>query len=258
MYNLDEEKFIEIFTDLVVNDEIIPYEERYFPMIREKLNQGQIDNFKSLLQKKAVILGDDKFYDWYDNLTFDQLEQKDIDRYKLPESKIIIKISLINELAIDMCNAIKEAYQGLIPKIKNTNLNAYYVINGGGFRFCIFSKALKLTTNEKQTAVKAFKSLKNNWKEITDKFNQKSGEDGVHVNFAATSSDNTKSNKADYNRGGLVVGATFEWSIDFDAMDSDNNSVNIFYKNKNKVEKSILKQLFYILPDEEVYYKDEF
>lgn len=108
--NINEKKFVEVFVDMVEGNKIISsssnLEERY-----DKCDIGEyIHQWEDFLFDKMDEMSEEEFEDWFNDITFDSIEERDLEKYHLPTDKILIESAFGQETMRKFCECVRHAY----------------------------------------------------------------------------------------------------------------------------------------------------
>lgn len=239
---LDADRFFEIYVKLKQNDRLIPYESSYYNYIINNIDESILSNWSRYLHKKADEISPDDFCDWYDELTFDTIDYKDIEKYHLPES--IIEIPISNDINFvyaahkilsdwyDNCIVTTKDMANVAITFNSTIIAAKYDFFTGYNRevFNTVSESFKIALKALQAEVK--------------KFNEDQGKHGVHIECVHIARAKDSSTKAFTNKNGKIIKSELARDISISLED-------LFYSyNKQPAEYEYVKNFFNIIHDE--------
>jgi len=113
MNTLDKMKFITIFVDVIKYDKKVPCSMSEVDAIIPLIKEDYLNNWEKYLYHQSGLPefeDEDAWDDWYDNLDFEDLDERDIRRYDLPTDKIQVELENSNILMSNIHKVVKEFF----------------------------------------------------------------------------------------------------------------------------------------------------
>lgn len=127
--NVNEVKFVDVFVDLIENGKVASnsnnIEERY-EKLDSKLLDDAMPSFEDYLFDKMDEMSEEEYDEWLERLNFEDIEEKDLIKYHLPEEKIKIEIVPGTNFAKNVLETIQSTYNDALSIYKS------YISQGNG------------------------------------------------------------------------------------------------------------------------------
>ena len=197
MFTKTEKKFVDVFITLIQNGSEVKYDDSMNDAIKVNPAFDHYEAFKLFVSTKKTEMHQEAFEQWYENLTFDEINPSEKDFFNLPETKIVITIGAFEKLVNDMVTRTKELAEKVRPYCKpvnsKSNVKAYFEFNDStGLYVTIYSEDDSTVENDTY----AYQAL-GAWSDSVGRLN------------------NTNNN----SRGHLINNSTFEKNFAFDEME---------------------------------------
>lgn len=248
MNTLDKMKFITIFVDVIKYDKKVPCSMSEVDAIIPLIKDDYLDNWERYLYHQSGLPefeDEDVWDEWYDNLDFEDLDEKDIRRYDLPTNKIKVELENSNILMSDIHKVIKEFFNDATDIVHSNkkenpkNFHFSYSMDRQG----VFAE---IGANNLKGANKTYKQLKDRFDKlivdigkIVDAYNDVS----VTNKFLSVSK-----NKDKYSSVNTIPG--YELSREFGFTSVHLNSSNSDDDDFNSYYSEFCNKIFSIIKDE--------
>lgn len=241
----DFKKYIETCVDLTHSGNIISYEDKFYDCVQSFVQNNSDNNIKNLednwfrfLRYKSEMCED--FLDWYDNMTFEALDKKELEKYHIPTEKLVIPISNEELFVHSLHKLFSDWYDSW--DITSNDL----VIIDMAFNEMIISLSYDILTGYKkgQAIKQSFTSdIVPKVRSLIKQFNENQGKNGVHVECHTTVNKGI-STRAFTNDFGKLIKSESARVIEISLED-------LFYTyNKKPANLDYINKFFNIVKDE--------
>lgn len=252
----EKNKFAICFCEFKINNAVIPYNDKYIAAVEKEVDSNYFTNWTYYLDFKCneYVEADniDGFDEWFEKLSDDTIDSKEVAKFNLPNDKIIIEFNDLKNNTYMLAKQITDLGKVFIQQIKG--LDKELPLNGLFYwsshpRACEF--IMYITKEDTEDTPKArlkdalyqgnqiYKSICEKLNDYVNEFNINQGKDGVHVRISTSSTSRLNGGKADQIEG-PYSNVTVQWEKQV-GIDS---SLDVFYVNKNVVPDTILDLLF--------------
>ena len=179
MANMDENKFLEVFVEVTVGStKMSPLDSAIYDTVYEKINPKYFSYWHKYLMKIADDFGDDfnGYDEWYENLKFEDINEEDLRRFLLPESKIKINISSQANIMLNIVSLMREFYDRTAKVVGNRKNIAFgYMISRNSSYMCMYICAIDgYDSKIYSQAKKIHTECEDRWRDMMNKFNETS------------------------------------------------------------------------------------
>lgn len=179
MANMDENKFLEVFVEVIVGStKMSPLDSAIYDTVYEKINPKYFSYWHKYLMKIADDFGDDfnGYDEWYENLKFEDINEEDLRRFSLPESKIKFNISSQTNIMLNIVSLMKEFYDRTAKVVGNRKNIAFgYMMSRNSSYMCMYICAIDgYDPKIYSQAKKIHTECEDRWRDMMNKFNKTS------------------------------------------------------------------------------------
>ena len=226
MFTRTEKKFVDVFITLIQNGSEVKYDDSMNEAIKVNPAFDHYEAFKLFVSTKKTEMHQEAFEQWYENLTFDEINPSEKDFFNLPETKIVITIGAFEKLVNDMVTRTKELAEKVRPYCKpvnsKSNVKAYFEFNDStGLYVTIYSEDDSDLTKYKNDIQKLWVDYQRDIKASIKNYNSTVENDTYAYQALGAWSDSVGrlNNTNNNSRGHLINNSTFEKNFAFDEME---------------------------------------
>ena len=263
MLNNDVKKFIEVFTKIYKNNELVQLDDSIESMVMRQIKPIYLETWNRYLSRTFDKYEDandvDGYDDWYDNLhSIEDIDEHDIKKYSLLVEPLEIKIGNEEILMNKVYELYMKNFNAIKPYCKAGMMNACVNFNKANAEFSIWSMSKDTESKEYKKdmslSTKVFTEVNKQMQVLTKQFNAAQGDskDVVNIVFHSSKANAPTGNQKTYDKGGFVEGSSFERVLSI-----TRHSVNVFLPSGDKVPESYLDYLFSIIPEQMIFAVDE-
>ena len=166
-------KFTEVFVNLVEDGKVLNDSSNFdFRLKQTKPNyETYRRNWEDFINSKMDSMDEDRFDDWFENLTFEDIDPRDIYKYKLPEEPITIDTKLGVSHLLKIANLLRKTYEESKSLVTN-NDSCILDIDLSTKQLLI---QVIMTGNTNTQIKQLFKTTKNTTENIIDSLKEEAG-----------------------------------------------------------------------------------